>query len=44
MDSNILKNTYKIDFEVVLFNMAELSLQNMILHTKVGLRHVAKPF
>jgi len=32
--SNILELSVKIDFEVVLLDMVDFSLQNRILHTK----------
>jgi len=39
----ILKITVKIDLEVVLVDMVEISLQNQILHTKIRLTHASNP-
>jgi len=41
---NVLKITDKIDFEVILWDMVEFSLQNIILPTKIRLRHITNPF
>jgi len=40
----ILKITVKIDLEVVLVDMVEISFQNQILHTKIRLTHASNPF
>jgi len=36
--------TDQIDFIVILLDMAEFSLQNTVLHTKLKLRYVTNPF
>jgi len=42
--SNIVKITVKINLEVILVDMVEISLQNQILDTKIRLRHAFNPF